>query len=430
MKRILISIFVIVLGSFLVSAQDDKGGSTDDALKIITKDLLKEYLSYLASDELKGRGTGTEGNTKATEYIAAIYEKAGLKPAGDKDDKGTKTFYQHFKVSDEKTRNTIAYLEGSDPNLKDEVVIIGGHHDHLGVKKLGKGKDGIFNGADDNASGTCGVIAIAKAFGQANVKTKRTIVFMTFSGEELGLLGSEHYVENPIFPLKNTVAMINLDMIGRQSKDKVDLYGLGTEKGEVFENIVKEAVKKTELSVNMIQTPDLRAGDSDHSSFKRKKIPVMFFFTDFHADYHQPSDHAEKIEYEKMEKIVKTAFLITYQVAQLDERPKYGVPTPKSSPRLLGILSDAATDEERDELGLEGEQGALKITEVREGGVAEKYKFQEGDYIITVNGKTLSRNDPLSELKEILSQVKPKKDVPIEIVRDGKKKTIKVRWDR
>jgi Zn-dependent M28 family amino/carboxypeptidase len=292
----------------------------DDADKQLTAGQLEVIVSYLASDALEGRAPGYPGNDKATEFIAALYQEAGLKAVGDNG-----TYFQAFTYKNKgerKTRNTLALLEGTD--LKDEIVVVGGHHDHLG---RGTGAqsgwpmggttkdDEIYNGADDNASGAATVVALARAFARSGLKPHRSILFMTFSGEEDGLIGSAYYCEHPIKPMANHVAMLNLDMVGRNGDKPVFAYGLGSEAGDAWEKLVDGACKNAGFKVRQAQQSTIAGGDSDHSSFRDKGVPVLGFFTDFHKDYHQVSDHARLLDYQNMERIGRASMHIIWEWA-------------------------------------------------------------------------------------------------------------------
>lgn len=430
------SILIFAGALLLTRPQEENKDKLQEAVKGITKELLKEYVTFLASDDLEGRAMGSGGEEKAGVYITKVYEKAGLQPVGDLVN-GKQGYFQSFSASGLKTRNTVAFIGGSDEKLKDEIVIIGAHHDHLGMRKSGKEKDRIFNGADDNASGVAAVMAIAKAFGESGLKPKRSILFITFSGHEVGMLGAQHYVKNPIFQLENTIAMINFDMLGRNSDEPVSIYGLGTESADLFEGIVKEASAKVEIKTRPLQSAFSGFADSDHVLFGAKKIPVMLFTSGVHADYHLVSDHVDKIEIEFMEKNVKLAAISLYNVANLIERPKFSE-TPKSQvdtpvtpkTRSLGVTADDITAEDYEKLGLDKDDGAVKVGEVKEKSVAETAGVKVGDFIIAVAGKKLNRKDPMGGIKEIISKIKPNQDISIEIVRGGEKKMLTVRWDK
>ncbi len=243
------------------------------------------------------------------------------------------------------TKNVIGVVRGTDPNLRDEVIVVGGHYDHVGIG--GGGADRIHNGADDNASGSSGVLEIAQAFATSPLKPRRTLVFMLFAGEEKGLLGARHYVRNPVFPIEKTVAMINLDMIGRNATDDVEVIG-------AFQNKDLSALaKRANRTVGMKLTePQSISGGSDHMPFISGGVPAVFFFSGFHREYHQPGDHAELINREKLEKISRLAFNCAWELAMSDwwpERPQArdgggrrprpeggGAPTPTPTPAKRG----------------------------------------------------------------------------------------------
>ena len=214
-----------------------------------------------------------------------------------------------------RTQNVVAFLEGSDPELKHEIVVIGGHYDHVGARN----DTTIYNGADDNASGTAGVMAVAKAFTNSKKRPLRSILFMCFAGEEKGLFGSRYYTgTNPLFPIEKTVAMLNMDMICRNDTSAVIVYG------GIRSPDLKAAVTQANENINLKLdfSDDNRVGGSDHVPFFRKGIPFLFFNTGMHADYHQPTDTVEKINSEKMAQIARVVFASAWQVANMDEKPE------------------------------------------------------------------------------------------------------------
>jgi hypothetical protein len=212
------------------------------------------------------------------------------------------------------TQNVVGFWEGSDPELKKEYLVIGGHYDHVGVNN-----DSIYNGADDNASGTAGVLEIAEAFAQSKIRPKRSILFMTFAGEEKGLFGSRYYSENPILPLENLVAMLNMDMISRNDSNEVAIIGAPTSSD------LKQINEKANESIGMTLAYDQERYflQSDHYSFYRKDIPVLFYNTKDTPDLHKPSDDPEKIIPEKMAKIGQLVFSTAWVTANRDGRPNF-----------------------------------------------------------------------------------------------------------
>lgn len=228
--------------------------------------------------------------------------------------------------------NVLGYMEGTDK--KDELVVITAHYDHVGKLKSGTG-DLINNGADDDGSGTVSVLAIAKAFAQAKKEGKgprRSILFMTVTGEEKGLLGSEYYSEHPIFPLENTVVDLNIDMVGRRDPQHKDsepyVYIIGSDKLSDDLHALSERVNKENLNLTFDYTyndrnhPDQLYYRSDHWNFAKKNIPIIFYFDGIHEDYHKPSDEVDKIEFDLLEKRAQTVFFTAWEIANRDTKPK------------------------------------------------------------------------------------------------------------
>lgn len=221
----------------------------------------------------------------------------------------------HLDYERKQTQNVVGLLEGNEPQLKQEVIIIGAHYDHLGTRN----DTIIYNGADDNASGTVGVLTVAKTFAENNLHPRRSLLFCAWSGEEKGLFGSRYYVDSaPIFPLEHTVANINLDMIGRNDSGKVELEGLYSSP-ELARIIAKE---NTGIGLK-IEEKKSSAGSSDHASFIRKGIPAVEFFTGFHPDYHKPTDVAEKCFPEGIAQICKLVTKVTWRLAMGEKRPAF-----------------------------------------------------------------------------------------------------------
>ncbi len=230
--------------------------------------------------------------------------------------------------------NVLGYIEGIDPNLKDEVVVITAHYDHLGKR----GKD-VFNGADDNGSGTSTVIEIAQAFAEAKKAgdgPRRSVLCMLVSGEEKGLLGSKYYTEFPTFPLENTVANVNVDMVGRVDEKHADnpdyIYVIGSDRLSTELHEINEAANKKYTALELDYTynaeddPNRYYYRSDHYNFAEKGIPAIFYFNGTHADYHQPSDTVEKINFEKMAKVGQLVFYTAWELTNRDKRIEVDVP--------------------------------------------------------------------------------------------------------
>ncbi|HDL17816.1 MAG TPA: M20/M25/M40 family metallo-hydrolase, partial [Bacteroidetes bacterium] len=221
----------------------------------------------------------------------------------------------HLNYDRKPTQNVVGLLEGSDPLLKEEVIIIGAHYDHLGTRN----DTIIYNGADDNASGTVGILTVAETLAENNLHPRRSILFCAWAGEEKGLFGSRYYVDSaPVFPLENTVANMNLDMIGRNDSGKVELEGLYSS-AELAEIINQE----NEGVGLKIVAKKSSAGRSDHASFLRKGVPAVEFFTGFHPDYHQPTDTAEKCFPEGIAQICRLVAKVSLRLAIDKKRPAF-----------------------------------------------------------------------------------------------------------
>ena len=430
------------LGLLLLFPLQEPAHPMDKGLEPLTSALLKEYLTYLASDELEGRCAGFPGNDLATEFIAKKFREAGLKPVGDKDDKGGPTYWQRFTIrrGELTTRNCAGLLEGRDPVLKDEIVVVGAHHDHVGRKgqqragQLGSAtkEDEIWNGADDNGSGTTALLGVAKAFAAAGARPRRSILFLTFSAEEWGLLGSRHYVSHPLFPLDKTVTMLNMDMVGRTATEgAANAYGLGTVAGDAFRPIVEAAAKRAGLSLNY----DSSFGDgSDHVSFYAKGVPILGLSERGPCpDYHKVTDHAEKIDYGTMEKIARTAALTLFDIADfagsLRRNPEFKRPVaPDSGKPRLGAYLESVEGEALARLALGEGRGAMSVNGFIENSVAETGGVREGDIIVSFNGETFSADAPREKLTENLDKIARGKPVPLELVRGGKRFTVQLTW--
>lgn len=288
---------------------------------------LKKLLYEFASDEMQGRMTGEPGQKLAAAYLKDFYIQHGIaSPLGGQD------YFQpipssYFRRTIGDTENVIAFIEGSE--YPDEVIILTAHYDHVGVDQQGQ----IYNGADDDGSGSVSLLLIAKAFQQAKNDgngPKRSIAILHVTAEEIGLLGSKYYVENPIFPLENTVANLNIDMIGRIDPNKKNqpeyIYLIGSDKLSQELHQVSEAANQQYVRLELDYTfnddndPNRFYYRSDHYNFAKNNIPALFYFSGVHEDYHQPTDTADKIEYELLEKRARLVFYTAWELAHRKER--------------------------------------------------------------------------------------------------------------
>lgn len=309
--------------------------------------------------------------------------------------------------------NVIGLIEGSDPNLKEEIVVIGAHYDHVGVSVTRDGQREIFNGADDNASGTSGLLELAQYFSANRDKVKRSLLFIAFGAEERGLIGSRHFVDNPTVPLEKVVAMVNMDMIGRLRNNT--LFVLGIASSPAWKELVEEV--NSQFNFTLRDSPGV-FGASDHFSFYNKGIPVLFFFTGMHENYHRPSDDWDTLNYEGMEKLVQMVAAVVERIANMPQRPQFQkAPQPAERPAApmrvsTGIVPDYSW---------EGE--GVKLMGVRPGSPAEKAGLKAGDVIVEVAGKQI-RN--LYDYMDALSKVEPNKPVTFVVLRDGQKISVTI----
>ncbi len=327
-------------------------------------------------------------------------------------------------------KNIIGYSPGSGP-LANEIVVIGAHYDHLGYGGFGSlaGKlkePAIHHGADDNGSGTTLMIELSRQFAAMPDRQGRKLVFMAFSGEESGLLGSAFYCKNPLFPLADTIAMINLDMVGRlrsdatSKKDKLIVYGTGSSKG--FNELVDSLNKKFEFQFQKTATG---MGPSDQQSFYLKNIPVLFFFTDTHADYHRPSDTVDKINFAGMVKIGAFVEQLVAALASSPTRPAYVKADSASSGKSPGMHVGVPSVGIRPSYSDEG-PGVL-LDGVGEGRPAAKAGIKGGDRIVEILGKPCNNMETYMTL---MGGVKRGDSVEFTILRAGQKMKINVQTEK
>jgi hypothetical protein len=325
------------------------------------------------------------------------------------------------------TRNVVGVLEGAGPSA-DETVVVGAHYDHLGRGGLRSGSlafasSEIHNGADDNASGTSLVMELARRLARRADPLPRRVVFVAFSGEERGLLGSKHYVEHPPFPLASTVLMANFDMVGRlNDKHELTVYGTGTTPG--LDALVDALGKSSDFTIKKIAEGH---GPSDQESFYLKNIPVLFAFTGSHRDYHRPSDDIERINFEGMSRIADFSELLLLDVARRPHRPEFvkverrrgagpdhasGDPGRVSVSAYLGSIPSYGDE-------IKG----VKLEGVREGSPAEAGGLRGGDIVVGFGGKPIAT---IYDYTESLGRYKPGDTVEVIVKRDDKDVTLKV----
>ena len=378
----------IAIGAIIAAAtactsayQAPPGPSHADATAILRD------IADLASDQLEGRLTGTPGNDSAAAYLARRYKTLGLVapfPGYIQPFEARSAEDAHAgRTGPRLSQNVVAVLRGRDPTLRDEYIVIGAHFDHLGrattFAQDPDAKDAIRNGADDNASGTAAVLELARLL--AMNPPRRSVIFANFSGEELGLLGSQWFVEHPPVPLGRIVAMINFDMVGRLKNDKLTVYGTAT--AAEFKSLLDSANAASANGVFQLRGIGDGYGPSDQTSFYAKDIPVLHFFTDQHEDYHRATDDVEKINSSGEARVVDLALRVARSIA---ERPshltfvKIAAParsmSRQGSQTYLGSVPDmAATD-----------VVGLRLMGVRPESPADKGGMKAGDVIVEFGG--------------------------------------------
>ena len=319
-------------------------------------------------------------------------------------------------------KNVIGVLEGTGPHA-DETIVIGAHYDHLGlggpdsgslaIDPKGEEIKVIHNGADDNASGTASLIELARRLAAQRDRLSRRVVFIAFTAEETGLRGSAHYVREPVFPLESTVAMLNMDMVGRLQDDKLTVFGTGT--SSRWKELVDAAGKEHGLEI--IHKPE-GFGPSDHSSFYAKKIPVLHFFSGTHRDYHRPSDDWDKINAAGMARVTNLIEDVARATIEGPERPDYiEVKQPAMAQRggnrpYFGSIPDFGTNEP-----------GYALSGVAPGSPADQGGLKGGDRIIEFGGQKIGG---LDDFDLALRKFKPGEEVRVTVVRDGKERSLKV----
>lgn len=300
MKKTMISVFCFLLSATCFSQTHAEA--------------LKKHVAFLAADSLEGRGLGTEGKEKAMHYISGVFSDAGLLPFGP-------NYFQEFSFTTDMIRvtatNVLGYIEGSDEKLKNEYIVIGAHYDHLGFDSEKDGAKVIYNGADDNASGTAALLELAKYFGSDQNTPKRSIIFIAYDAEEIGLLGSEYFVQDSkVVDLEQITLNLNFDMIGMyDAYGGLDLKGInGIAGGKKAAKELAEA-----KGIKLKKTGAMYEGFSDTYHFGEAGIPAAHFFTGLKSPYHKPEDTHDLLEYESMAKIVNFAAALTAQLANNEE---------------------------------------------------------------------------------------------------------------
>lgn len=361
----------------------------------VKRAFLEKTISGLSVDSLEAKAIRNEKHSQNDIHLSA-------------------SAHTFLKLTEVTTQNIIGILRGKHPVLQDEYIVIGAHHDHLGMGGKGSGSrmpDTLAPhlGADDNASGTATVLALAKRFANEETKPDRSLIFVLFGAEEMGLLGSDYFVKNLPVEKEKIYAMFNFDMVGRLNDSKILAIG-GTGTSKETEEILHRFAEKSPLKFSY--SPE-GFGPSDHASFYKENIPVFYFTTGSHTDYHTPADSPEKINYQGMSEIADFAKSI---IGYLADRPEHlsfteaGPKEQKSARRgfkvTLGIMPDytGASD------------NGLSVGGVTKGGAAERAGLKKGDVITGLNGMPVGN---IYDYMNRLKQLKPGQRVNVDLLRDG-----------
>ena len=385
------------------------------ALESISAGELQDHIHFLADDTLEGREAGSRGGRAAAGYLATLFEKAGLRPLGEKT-----SYYQPFG---NEMRNVLGVLEGSDPELKQQYVLIGAHYDHVGYgnRRTSLGPYGfVHNGADDNASGTSALLELIDAFNRLPQPPKRSILFACWDGEEQGLLGSKHWVANPSIPLQQIVFAFNIDMIGRLRDQKVEVFGTRSSQG------LRQLLSRhnAEFGLELDFSWEMQA-NSDHHTFYAKSIPVLMLFTGLHDDYHRPGDDSDKVNAPGAEAVTRLLFSTAHEIAQRSDAISFRAGSRNESPATRQQF-EKSVPPSGPRLGMSWEQNGerLAVRSVQRGSAAERIGLRTGDQLIAINGQPIANDDQLRI--DILAARNP---LAITVARDGQPDPVELRGD-
>lgn len=396
----------------------------------IQKTDISQHLNVLASDTFEGREAGSRGGKAAGIYLVQQLKKFSIR--------GNGTDLDYFQEFGQGYRNILGILPGSDSELKNEYIVVGAHYDHVGYGNWtnSQGPIGrIHNGADDNASGTSGLLEIAQAFASLPEAPRRTLIFAFWDAEEKGLLGSEHWVANPTVPLQNIRFTVNTDMIGRLANQRVEVFGARSAPG--LRRLVSEENQAANLHFDFTWEV---VRDSDHYPFYAHRIPFLMLHTGKHDDYHRPSDDIHKLSLDGLQDITRLTFQVVHTLAQADAVPAFRnasfqennsirdrLETPlRQPPTRLGLAWSAK----------QAKEGTIQLTNVRAGSPAERSGLQIGDQIETWNGLPIDKPADFRSLvltstnpvEVSIRRVDDEEIIPLTIELDGRPLRVGISW--
>ncbi|MHB8900883.1 MAG: M28 family peptidase [Thermoguttaceae bacterium] len=418
---------LLLLAGPAAGAAVEKNASRRAAMSSIVAGRLRAHVEVLAGDAMQGREAGTAGGQAAAEYLVQRLEELGLKGAAA--DGG---FYQPFADG---YRNVLARLEGRDPQLARQTVVLGAHYDHIGLgsKKTSLGSVGqVHNGADDNGSGTAAILALAEAFSLLAEPPRRSVLFAFWDAEEKGLLGSKHWMANATAAPQGIVAAVNVDMVGRLRDDRLILFGSRTAEG--YRRLV--AANNAEPDLRIDFSPTL-VGNADHFPFVEHDIPILFAHTDVQPQSHRETDDVERINSEGMTRIVRLLFGVACDLADSPRPPAFRTAcrsesTPKPEPDGALPHRFGVAWKPQPSRG-----GGVELTSVDPGSAAANAGIRPGDRVVELAGHTIHSGDDLagavlSAVNPVRVLVKPREsDQPRELVvqLDGQPLRLGVTWE-
>ncbi|MBN2022800.1 MAG: M28 family peptidase [Pirellulales bacterium] len=383
-----LSLAVLLAGLVAATAAAKEDSALAAALESIRADQLKQHVDYLADDALEGRKPGTPGGRQAGDYLAKRFEELRLEPAGDDG-----SYFQAFHHG---YRNVLGLVRGADPGLAVETVVVGAHYDHVGFGTWRNSRapgGGIHNGADDNASGTSGLIELAEALAGMPKPPRRSILLAAWDGEEEGMLGSQHWIDHPTVSRNRIVLVLNMDMIGRLRENR--LHVLGTRSGSGLRRLVTQC-NHPGFDCTFVWTTTPSA---DHWPFFDAGIPFLMLHTGLHDDYHTPRDDADRIDHEGMRRVVRLALRLAYDVAQSDRRFAYRDAARHETDDQRGRLA-VETPSLATRLGVQWQESpaaaeGVRLTGVVEGSAAQRAALRPGDRIVRLGRQEIHSGDDL-----------------------------------
>ncbi|MBI2823803.1 MAG: M20/M25/M40 family metallo-hydrolase [Planctomycetia bacterium] len=400
------------------------------AADTITAGELHHHVAALADDAFEGRESGSRGGRAAGGYLQLEFKKFGLAPAGDK---GT-----YFQLFDPSSRNVLGILEGSDPALRDQVVLLSAHYDHVGYgnARNSYGPTGhIHNGADDNASGVATLLEVADACCRLEPRPKRSILFALWDGEEKGLLGSKHWLSRPTVRLGQVRIMVNMDMVGRLRNNKLEITGARTAAG-----LRKLASRPNGDEPMLLDFTWEMKDNSDHHPFYARGVPILMAHTGLHSDYHRPSDDVEKLNIDGMRRVARYVFGLVTELADEPELPRF-----RDAGRRESQWTQQSVERPMEplpsRLGLNWDPHdvsapGLRVIRVTAGAPAAQAGLKVGDRLLSFAGQELSAGTDLagmvasaeSPAKAVVQRVGAEQSQELSIALRGQPAKLGIAW--